>query len=473
MAAISSTNDGDFRIEHSPEYRRRRFMNWFPLGLTYATFYMGRYNINVVAKTLQETFGIDNTQFGVILTAGFWVYALSVMFNGPLADKLGGKKAILFGSLGAAIMNMIIGLVLLSGWLMQSDPLGPLGSIATSIINGFNSISGRALLTPDKAQALFVMAVLYAMNSYFQSFGALSVVKVNAPWFHVRERGVFGGIFGIMISSGYLLAFSVGGLILSYLPWYYVFIVPSIILMVMFTVDLFIVKETPQEAGFKDFNTGDASSGDDTPINWNYLFKQILSNPIIITLAFAEFCTGFVRQGLLAYFSRFLEQVHHVIPKSPTAVWAGLGITIGGILGGLLCGFLSDRVFQSRRPPVAFIFYMAQIVALLMLGWVSMPAMAAALVGFSCMWIFGVHGMLSGTASADFGGKKAAATVTGLLDGVQYVASGFTGFGLGLIIDKYGWGVWTYTIIPFSIIGGILMLTIWNAKPQKKGAGGH
>ena len=470
---MSSANEGDVRIQHSAEYRRRRFLNWFPLGLTYATFYMGRYNINVVAKTLQETFGIDNTQFGVILTAGFWVYAISVMFNGPLADKLGGKKAILFGSLGAAIMNMIIGLVLLSGWLMQSDPLGPLGPLATSVINGINSISGRALLTADKAQALFVMAALYAANSYFQSFGALSVVKINAPWFHIRERGIFGGIFGIMISSGYLLAFSVGGVILSYLPWYYVFIVPSIILMIMFTIDFFVVKETPQDAGFKDFNTGDASSGDNTPINWNYLFKQILSNPIIITLAAAEFCTGFVRQGLLAYFSRFLEQVHHVIPKSPTAVWAGLGITIGGICGGLLCGFLSDRVFQSRRPPVAFIFYMAQIVALLMLGWVSMPAMAAALVGFSCMWIFGVHGMLSGTASADFGGKKAAATVTGILDGVQYVASGFTGFGLGLIIDRYGWGVWTYTIIPFSFIGGLLMLTIWNAKPKNKDAGGH
>ncbi|KAF0247628.1 MAG: MFS transporter OPA family glycerol-3-phosphate transporter, partial [bacterium] len=51
---MSSANEGDVRIQHSAEYRRRRFLNWFPLGLTYATFYMGRYNINVVAKTLQE-----------------------------------------------------------------------------------------------------------------------------------------------------------------------------------------------------------------------------------------------------------------------------------------------------------------------------------------------------------------------------------------------------------------------------------
>jgi OPA family glycerol-3-phosphate transporter-like MFS transporter len=82
------------------------------------------------------------------------------------------------------------------------------------------------------------------------------------------------------------------------------------------------------------------------------------------------------------------------------------------------------------------------------------------------MWIFGVHGMLSGTASMDFGGTKAAATVTGLLDGIQYVASGLTGFLLGSLIDKLGWSAWTWMIMPFSLIGGCLMLTLWNATPK-------
>lgn len=473
MATLSTIGDGDVKIQHSSEYRWRRFLNWFPLGITYATFYMGRYNINVVASTIEKTFGIDHAQFGLISTAGFWVYALSVMFNGPLADRVGGKKAILFGTLGAALMNLLLGLVIFSGWLGHANPLGPLGPLAAGITTGLNNFLGNKAIAPNQAQALFIIAVLYGLNSYFQSFGALSVVKVNAPWFHVRERGVFGGIFGIMISSGYLLAFTFGGIILNYFPWYAIFIIPAVMLVVMFFVDFLVVRETPKEAGFENFSTGDASTGDDTPINWNYLLTKILKDPIIITLAFAEFCTGFVRQGLLSYFNRFLEEVHHVIPKSPIAVWAGTGITIGGICGGLLCGYLSDKVFQSRRPPVAFIFYLCQIVSLLILGWVSLPAMAAFMVGFSCTWIFGVHGMLSGTASADFGGKKAAATVTGLLDGVQYVASGFTGFGLGKIIVLYGWGVWTYSIVPFSLIGAFLMLKIWNAKPQKKDAGGH
>ena len=432
--------------DHSPAFRSRRIANWFPLGLTYATFYMGRYNFNVVKGDMGKMFHLDKAEMGIIATAGFWTYALSVIFNGPLADRIGGRKAILFGALGALTLNLIIGLLFLNGW-------------QTKIIVG--------------------MSLLYSVNMYFQSFGALSVVKVNAAWFHVRERGVFGGIFGSMISLGYFFALSIGGWILAKFAWYMVFLVPAAAIAVMAIVDYFIVRDRPSDAGQLDFNTGDASSGDETPVDWAYLVKKVFTHPVLVTIALAEFCTGFVRQGLLLYFTEFLKEVHHVTPGSGLFWWAGTGVTIGGILGGLACGYLSDKLFQSRRAPVAFLFYIGQIGALLMLGFAPSPLAAALLVGFSCMFIFGVHGMLSGTASMDFGGRKAAATAAGMLDGIQYVASGFTGFGLGWILKTYGWDgtpltdtyqphdarVWVLCIIPFSVIGGLLMLRIWNAKP--------
>src|SRR5258708_38885903 len=74
--------------DHSDAYRRRRFLNWFPLGLTYATFYMGRYNFNVFKGQFAEMYHFDKAQVGVIATAGFWTYALSGIFNGPLPHKL-------------------------------------------------------------------------------------------------------------------------------------------------------------------------------------------------------------------------------------------------------------------------------------------------------------------------------------------------------------------------------------------------
>ncbi len=422
---------------HNRAYRTRRFLNWFPLGITYATFYMGRYNLNVSSSTIMGHFHLDKAQFGTIATAGFWTYALSVIVNGPLSDRIGGKKAILIGAAGTATLNLVIGLMFLSGW-------------QTKVVVG--------------------MSLLFAASQYFQSYGAMSIVKVNAPWFHVRERGVFGGIFGVMISSGYLLALTVGGWILASFPWYWVFLIPAIAIGVMALVDAFLVRNSPAEAGFPNFDTEDATAHDadrDTPVDWHHLATRVFTNPVIVTIAVAEFCTGFVRQGLMLWFVPFLKEVHGIAPGSRLFDVASLGVTVGGIAGGLLCGYMSDRWFQSRRPPVAFIFYLGQIASLFVLGRVAAPSLAAFMIGFTCMWIFGVHGMLTGTASMDFGGTKGAATAAGILDGVQYRASGLTGVLLGHFLDKWGWGAWTFMIMPFSLVGALLMLRLWNESPMR------
>jgi OPA family glycerol-3-phosphate transporter-like MFS transporter len=326
---------------------------------------------------------------------------------------------------------------------------------------------------------------VWGLNGYFQSFGALSVVKVNASWFHVRERGVLGGVFGSMISAGYALAYGVCGWLLGAFPYFWVvYFVPSAAIFAMFLVDLFLVKDKPSHAGHDDFDTGDermketgpagpaATGGAEPEARFFDVTRHVLQHKVIRRLALAEFCTGFVRQGLLLYFPEFLDKIHHVKYGSHTFSIASLGITLGGITGALACGFVSDYFFQSRRAPVAFIFYCGQIIALLMLHWAGTPLSAAVLIGFSCVWIFGVHGMLSGTASMDFGGRRAAATAAGLLDGIQYLGAGLTGIGLGAVLDRWGWSVWTPCLIPFSVIGGVLMLGLWNAKPNS-GASAH
>ncbi len=422
--------------QHSAPFRRRRFLNWFPLGITYATFYMGRYNLNVASSTIMRNFSLTKKEFGIIATAGFWTYAASVVLNGPLADRFGGRRAILIAAAGTALMNLAIGLAFLSGW---------------------------------QTKVLVGLSLLYAVNQYFQSFGALSIVKVNSSWFHVRERGVFGGIFGVMISSGYFLALTVGGWILARFPWYMVFLAPSAAVATMLAVDYFLIADKPEDVGHEGLDTGDATSSRadrHEPVDFAYLVAHVFRNKIILTLTAAEFCTGFVRQGLMLWFVPFLKEVHGVTPGSRLFAIATGGVTVGGIIGGLLCGWMSDKLFQSRRAPVAFVFYLAQIAALFLLGRTREPAAACFLIGFCCTWVFGVHGMLSGTASMDFGGTKAAGTVTGLLDGVQYLASGLTGFVLGGILDKRGWGVWTYAIMPFSLMGALLMTTLWNATPK-------
>lgn len=425
------------------EFRLRRFANWFPLGLTYASLYMGRYNFNAYRSHAGELHGLSNAQVGLIATVGFWVYAVSLLVNGPLTERFGGRRAILVGVAGASAANLAIAFFL----------------------RGFATASN---VVPG-------LALLYGVDMYFQSFGAISVVKVNSSWFHWRERGLIGGVFGSMISLGYYLALGVGGFIYAMLPYWCLFLVPAGVLAVMFVVDLLLVRDRPDDAGLGEFDTGiveEASPGGAAaePTFREVVFR-VLAHPVLRVLALAEFCTGIVRQGLLLYFGRFLAQVHGVTEKGTPVRYqvASLGITVGGILGALLCGILSDKVFGSRRAPVAFLFYLGQAAALCALGMAHSSIAAVLLVGFSCMWIFGVHGMLSGTASMDFGGRRAAATAAGLLDGVQYLGSGLVGFGLGALIDTYKWAYWPYALVPFSFVGAVLMLRLWNARPAARG----
>jgi OPA family glycerol-3-phosphate transporter-like MFS transporter len=276
----------------------------------------------------------------------------------------------------------------------------------------------------------------------------------------------------------------------EHLPLWAVYAIPSLILLLAFVADALIVRNRPSQAGYADFATGDEGDGDtkgtlepsprepeggyrepvpgvrpDGEPTFLEIAKSAFGHPVIRWLTVAEFCTGIVRQGLLLYFPEFLAEVHGVKPGTSLFFVASTGITVGGVLGSLLAGVLSDKVFQSRRPPVALIFYVLQMLFLVVLGFSRGPLVASLLIGTTCTWIFGVHGMLSGTASQDFGGKKAAATAAGLLDGVQYLGSGLTGVGLGALLDRYHWGIWPFCLVPFSLAGLFIMAKLWNAKP--------
>ncbi len=431
-APVSSNTE---KPKHSRAFRIRRFFNWFPLGLTYSLFYMSRYNISVASPQIMETFNLTRAEWGLVITAGFWTYAFSFLLNGPLTDRFGGKKAIIIGGFGAAVVNILFALLI------------GMGLFATKIVIAFS--------------------LLYALNMYFQSFGAVSIVKVNSSWFHVRERGVFGGIFGILIALGYQLAYGVGAFILAHLSLIWVFLIPSGLLLIFITIDHFLIKDKPSEAGFEDFDTADASSGVTEEVNTKYIIKRVFSNRVVLTIAFIEFCTGVIRNGTMQWLPKYLADV---FPKESLASvgWYGTGLFLAGILGGLTAGYVSDHVFGSRRPPVAGIFYGLLIVSLFILGIAPTAYLAVAAAVLASFFFIGIHGMLSGTASMDFGGTKAAASAAGIIDGFVYLGSGVSGFFLGWAIDKLGWSAWTNLLIPFGILGLILNITIWNVMPKSQ-----
>ena len=454
-------------VGHNREFRARRVKNWLPLGLTYAFLYMGRYNLKVSKFAFETMTGADgsalmgNADFGVIFGIGTVVYGVSFLINGPLTDRLGGRFSILAGAAGASVVNLIMGLASLS--LVNQGP----GSefIARNFV------------------ALF--SFLYAANMYFQSFGAVAIVKVNAAWFHVRERGVFGAIFGILISLGIYFAFDWGYIILETFGLAWVFLVPAALLAIFFVIDVGVVRNTPGDAGQRDFDTADASSGDEGPqLSALQVFRRMLQNPIIVTIALIEFCSGFLRQAIMQWYRTFAKQTDALLGFTDSFVYDNWGLLLccAGIMGGVVAGVISDHVFQSRRGPVAMLLYAVMLVCSLALVWLYATPAVGFLVIFMSMAVIGVHGMLSGTASMDFGGKKNVGIAVGIIDGFVYLGTGVMSFTYAIILpqeelseageivgpatDPANWVGWPVAMIPLALAGTLLAYRVRNAKPK-------
>jgi OPA family glycerol-3-phosphate transporter-like MFS transporter len=323
-----------------------------------------------------------------------------------------------------------------------------------------------------------LLVTTWAINFYFQSFGALSIVKINAAWFHVRERGLFSGIFGILIRAGLLLAFYGSPFILAYLPWQWVFWIPSACITALIIASYVYVQNTPTDAGLPALDTGDGGADDHAgPSSLRVVLKKVFANPTMWTIALGSMMIGFVRRSVVdAWWPKYFVNVHHANPKALKAFVpyeiAAWGIAIAGIAGGLTFGSMSDRVFGGRRAPVVVIGFLGQAVVLLVFGLLDRsgagPIVAASCIVALSFFVNGAHGMVGGAASMDFGGKKAAATAAGLFDGVQYIAGAIVGVSLGSLLDKQGWGVWPFAPIPFALAGAAIMARLWNVLPGRR-----
>jgi OPA family glycerol-3-phosphate transporter-like MFS transporter len=434
------------RTPYPPGFRPRRGLNWFILGLMYASYYMCRYNFRFATPGMIEEFGFDEVQITGMLSAWSIAYGTGQLVNGLITDRIGGKTAMFIGAMGAIIMNLIF---------------------------GFASFAGT----------FSTFALIWLLNGWFQSFGAPGMVKINAAWFNRAERGTFAGIFGFMIQLGQfainnLAPVLLGGFtILTWTvakgDWHWMFRIPPLFTATAAILLVLIPKESPEQAGYPGVVHDEGTEGDaGTRATIKECFVTIFKHPLVWFYALAYGCTGAVRnssdQLSVLY---FVNQLHIDMEKKPAAVfWTFNLMPLAAVIGSFTAGWVSDKFFKGHRSPVAMTLYFFESLVIMVAAMVIYLGIVGPTPGgifLGCLFLVLVsltanstHAIVGAAAPMDIGGRKMAGFATGVIDSFQYYGSAIALPVTGWLIKHYGWGLWYPTMAGFGFVGGCAMMMV-------------
>jgi len=435
------------RPTYPPGFRTRRSLNWISLGLLYGSYYMCRYNFRFAAPGLISEFHFTTSQITDLFAIWSLAYGTGQLINGLLSDRIGGKNALLIGGIG---------------------------TIAVNFIFGFASLTG----------AFSTFTLIMLVNGYLQSFGAPGMVKINAAWFARRERGVFAGIFGLMIQLGQvaisflapiiLAGFSIFSLTVKSGDWRWLFRIPPLFTAATAIFMFCIAKTTPDEAGYPGVIRDELDNSAGVTVALRESFRTIFTHPLIWFYALAYACTGAVRsssdQLAILYFRDQLGfDMEHNIPAAARRTLEIMPLV--AVAGSFLSGWVSDRFFKGHRSPVAMGLYLIEASVItaaafvLLLGHVD-PTPMGILLGCLILILISftansTHSIVGTAAPMDIGGKKMAGFAAGVIDSFQYFGAALSLILTGRVLDatkaQFGYTFWFVIMAGFGLFGACAM----------------
>jgi OPA family sugar phosphate sensor protein UhpC-like MFS transporter len=332
--------------------------------------------------------------------------------------------------------------------------------IATGIFNIFFGMSS----------SLIFFVLFWGLNGFFQGCGAPACAKLLTHWYSQSERGRWWSWWNTShnIISAIIPVFM--AFCAARYGWRLAMIIPGVLTIFGGLYLMNRLRDTPKSLGLPDIEkfrndyrtTQPKTTGDELSAK-EILFTYVLSNPYIWVLAITYFFVYVVRESVSSWTVLYLVQT-----KGYSQIGAGAVVfwfEIGGMVGSLVAGLASDKIFSANRGPVNVIFCLFTTLAIYMFWCTSgnQPLMDSLLIFTIGFFVFGPQ-MLIGLAAAELAHKKAAATATGFTGFVAYSGATAAGYPLGLIMRGFGWEGFFVTITACAVISTLLLIPLWNVR---------
>ena len=392
---------------------------WRALALLivgYVGVYLCRKNLSVAVPLLQQAFGATKAQVGGIASVGTLAYAVGKVVNGPVVDRLGGRRGLLlslllvalFGAAGAFAPGLAGALAAL-----RREPLRRIGVLGIDAQAHAHVVrSGADGHGGGRAQPQLRRG---------ERRGDAPGGEDRGPRRRLARRD--GGALGRpRRDPGAVLLHRAGG-----------------------------AAGCGQRGSRAEPRRSPRASPNELGPVLIALFRR---RQFLVTCALS-FTLTLMRESFNTWSVDFLVSIQHGVPSMMTAGLQSTGFDVAGGVSILAAGVAYDRVRPSLRR-----WLMAGCLGLLALVVLALPPVAAwstvgaaVLVGAVGLLVYGPYSLLAGALAIASGGKEAAATAAGLIDGVGYVAGALAGAVLGKLLDVGG-----YTL-GFRVLAGVTLVS--------------
>lgn len=425
-------------------YRNLRNKTFWGVTVAYSLYYVCRMSLSVVKQPLIDEGVLSAGELGVIGSALLFVYAVGKFMNGFIADYCNIKRFMAVGLFFSALVNLLLGV------------LGIVNDIATQ----------------STAVIFFSFAILWGINGWMQSMGSPPGVICLSRWFPKSKRGTYYSIFSSTPYIGEFLSFIITGLVVGALGWKAGFIVAAIAGLIGSLIILWLVSDTPESKGLpsvQKLSGEDVTRHDVLPTR--DLQKYVLRHPGIWVIALSSAFIYITKYAITGWGVLFLQKEKGFSIEDATQI---IGFyAVAGIVGTVMAGWLSDRVFKSDRVKPAVLAGLLSFITLALFLFTETGYMMNVIyVSVFSLAIGVLYCIVAGLMAIDIVPRKATGAALGVVGISSYVAAGLQDITSGYLIefnttqvdgvDIYNFGPVSWFWLAAALISFILPVLNWK-----------
>ncbi len=392
--------------------------------LAYAGLYFCRKAYYVCKATLGENLDLSATQLGDIGVAYLVAYTIGQFLSAGTGSRFGARR------------------ILLTGMAV---------SVACNVIFGF-------------ANNYWTLLCFMTVNGFAQATGWPAVVGTIGRWTWKKERGTLMGFWGTCYQIGGVAATAWAAFWLVRLGTQGAFLMASGVLVLCWLVVYAWQRNGPEDVGLpplEDEDDPEPLDADAPALTWT---RTMVVNMGLIGVFY--FGVKFIRYALWSWAPYLLETDFGL--AADEAGYLSTLFDLAGFVGVITCGLLSDRVFNARRTPPAFLMLVGMMAATALLHFVGGTSLVVfgvclALIGFM---LFGPDSIMTGAGAIEVGNPRAAVATAGIINGMGSIGAVVQDLVVGRMLDGSGGAgpvftlLWAASVLSATALG----ILLWRSK---------